>query len=144
MDHNSDGELEELLWQLADLRGAESVRAMHSVLVEAAIYCDSMMGLSVIDDINKFGLSRDFDTSEKGYVCRAIYNRFRINIFQEKDEDDSSQVLQEVFPLFFAEALQINGLENRDILIIITKGIDNTAKNPLWEIYRNNIYIAEL
>jgi hypothetical protein len=127
--------------QFAELRGIDSVRAIHSLLVEAARFCDAKYGSGILSDIEKFGLSRDFDISKKSFAYRYIYNSLFINLYQEEDPPDSGRILQEELPLGISEILPMCGLSKEEVYEVFCRALENEGKNKLWDVYDNNFFV---
>jgi hypothetical protein len=135
-------ELDALMWQIADLRGLDSVFMVHSLLVECALACERKFGWSLLTDIRRLGVSKARDVSGEHAVYKYLYSSFIMNIHQKTGAPDDVQNVQEDFPLMIEEVLSHQGFDRHELCAIFKLAIDRAPSNALWPEYDANVFVS--
>lgn len=125
---------------VSEARGAENVRLVHSVLVEACKFLEERLGENFYDKIMKLRERHMIDEDVVG-ITRDMYYLFGANIVRVSDEPDAPLDMQRELPFGISEILEQDGLSEEEVCEIFSQGIKNVDKNRLSDVYKDNFYV---
>ena len=128
---------------VADVRGIENIRLVHSILFEATRYCEAKFDIGIYEEIINSDDPLRMDLSGREYAFTSLSYRFMENIFHGIDPLDSTLNMQGELPSSVWETLENCGLTEEEIYSIFCDGIERVDKNDLPPIYRNNAHVIK-
>jgi hypothetical protein len=126
---------------ISRLRGVQNLKLIHSVLYEAAKYCEQKYRIRIYDAIIKSGEFIDQDVANSHPAFMYIFYSLSKNIYHRIDPPDSALNMQQDLPGTIREALEITGPTDEELYQIYTKGLENVEKNTLPKAYRENEHV---
>jgi hypothetical protein len=135
--------LREVVLGVAETRGVENIRLVHSILVECCNYLTKRDGRDVLSEMKQL-VQEPYDEEfirKKDYLFAFTYYDLRKNIFHEIDPPDAPLNMQAELPCGIDENFRMGGATIWEAYDVITRGVKNVDLNPLWPIYKNNEHV---